>query len=182
MNRSKSVFHRLFLVPVLLSLLLPLVACGGGPDKGEQVQQEAESPAPPPAEQNPGGGGGGGGKRGPRGHVTLTGALTFDGDTGLACGAQGGQGLELNFDQSGPAQVQVKVPTYTAAGNYDATVVVREGATERNGTAKIEIQTREMGKGKRTALSGTFNGTYDGAGGQGTVAGSFRRCVLRDAA
>ncbi len=178
MNRSSSVFRRLFLVPVLLSLLLPLVACGGGPDKGEQVQQDAESPAPPPAEPNPGGGG----KRGPRGHVTLTGALTFDGDTGLACGAQAGQGLELNFEQAGPAQVQVKIPTFTAAGSYDATVVVREGATERNGTAKIEIQSREMGKGKRTALSGTFTGTYDGAGGQGTVAGSFRRCVLRGAA
>ena len=36
--------------------------------------------------------------------------------------------------------------------------------------------------GKRTALSGTFNGSYKGDGGEGTLSGDFRRCVLREPA
>lgn len=185
MNRPRAVFHRFSFVPALLLLLLPLAACGGGPDKGEGEQvQDTETPAPPaPGEPQ------GGGKRGPKGHIALTGALKFDGDTPLDCGKTG-QGLELVYNRNNgeASQVSLNIPTYSAAGDYPGTAIIREGGSGRewNGTVQIEIQTREMGgkKGgaKRTALSGTFNGTYKGAGGDGTVSGNFRRCVLRDEA
>lgn len=182
MNRPRAVFHRFSFVPVLLLLLLPLVACGGGPDKGDQVQQETATPAPPAPGQPEGGG-----RRGPKGHITLAGAMQFDGDTPLDCETAAGKGLELVYNRNpGEAsQVQIRVPTFAAAGKYPATVVIREGGSGRewNGTAQIEIQTREMNRknsGKRTALSGTFNGNYKREGDEGTLSGSFRRCVLRE--
>lgn len=185
MNRPHTVFYRFAFAPaLLLLLLLPLAACGGGPDQGEQVQ-EAETPVPPA----PGQPQDGGGRRGPKGHITLTGALKFDGDTPLDCGPAG-QGLELVYNRNNgeASQVSLQIPSYSAAGDYPATVLIREGGSGRewNGTARIDIQTRDMGgkKGgvKRTALSGTFNGTYKGPGGEGGLAGNFRRCVLRDQA
>lgn len=185
MNRSRAVLYRFSFVPALLLLLLPLVACGGGPDKGDQaVQQEGETPAPPAPGQPEGGG-----KRGPKGHIALTGALQFEGDTPLDCGTETGKGLELVYNRNGgeASQVQFQVPTFTAAGKYSAKVVIREGGSGRewNGTAQMDIQSREMNRkagGKRTALSGTFNGSYKGDGGEGTLSGNFRRCVLREPA
>jgi hypothetical protein len=182
MNRPRAAFHRFSFVPVLLLPLLPLVACGGGPDQGEQVQ-ESETPAPPapgqPEED---------GRRGPKGHIKLTGTLQFDGETPLEC-ETGAQGLNLFYNRnSGEAsQVQLQVPTFTAAGKYQATAILREGGSGRtwNGTAEIEIQSRDMNRkanNKRTALSGTFNGSYKGDGGEGTLSGDFRRCVLREPA
>lgn len=186
MNRPHTTFYRFSFIPVLLLLLLPLAACGGGPDQGEQGEQvqDTETPAPPAPGQPQGGG-----RRGPKGRITLTGALKFDGDTPLDCG-KAGQGLELVYNRNNgeASQVSLQIPTYSAAGDYPATVLIREGGSGRewNGTAQIDIQTREMGGkkggGKRTALSGTFNGTYKGQGGEGTLAGNFRRCVLRDQA
>lgn len=182
MNRSHSVFYRFSFVPVLLLLLLPLAACGGEPDQGEQVQ-DTETPAPPA----PGQPQGGGGRRGAKGHVTLTGALSFDGDVPVACGVASDKGLEVIFNpnEGEASQVQVQIESFNGPGNYPATFVMREGGTDRrwNGTAQVEIQSRDMGKkgGKRTALSGTLNGTYKGEG-QGSISGNFRRCVIRDQA
>jgi hypothetical protein len=181
MNRPHSIFRRFSLVPVLLLLLLPLAACGGGPDQGEQVQN-AETPAPPAPGQAQGGG-----RRGAKGHVTLTGALSFDGDVPVSCGVASNQGLEVIFNpnEGEASQVQVQIESFNGPGNYPATFVMREGGTARrwNGTAQVDIQSRDMGKkgGKRTALSGTLKGSYKGEG-QGTIDGSFRRCVVRDQA
>ena len=183
MNRPRAVFYRFSFVPVLLLLLLPVVACGGGPDKGEQAQ-DAETPTPPAPGQPEGGG-----RRGPKGHITLAGTLQFDGDTPLDCATAAGKGLELVYNRNAgeASQVELHVPTFSAAGDYPAKVLIREGGSGRewDGTAQIEIQSRDMGKksgGKRTALSGTFNGTYKGDGGEGTLSGNFRRCVLREPA
>lgn len=182
MNRPNTVLNRFSLVPVLLLLLLlPLAGCGGGPDQGEQVQ-DTETPAPPAPGQAQGGG-----RRGAKGHVTLTGELSFDGDVPVACGVASDKGLEVIFNpnEGEASQVQIQVDTFNGPGDYKATFVIREGGTTRqwNGTAQVEIQSRDMGKkgGKRTALSGTLNGNYQGEG-QGTIAGNFRRCVLRDQA
>jgi len=188
MIRSQKFLQRFPWVLVLLSLLLPLAGCGGGPDEGNQAKQggggETERPAAPP-DQNQGGGG----RRGAKGHVTLAGALTFDGDTAMSCDMSSDKGLEVSLDPAGAQapQVQVRIANYTAAGEYPATVVIREHpeggpVREWNGSAKVQVQSREGGRRKRTALSGTFNGTYQGEGGQGTVTGNFRRCVLKDQA
>ena len=180
MNRPHSIFRRFSLVPVLLLLLLPLAACGGGPDQGDQVQ-DAEAPAPPAPGQPQGG------RRGAKGHVTLTGALSFDGDVPIACGVDSDKALEVIFNpnEGEASQVQVQVASFNGPGNYPATFIIREGGTTRqwNGNAQVEVQSRDMGKkgGKRTALSGTLKGSYKGEG-QGTIDGNFRRCVIRDQA
>lgn len=190
MIRSQRFLQRFPWVLVLLSLLLlliPIIGCGGGPDEGNQAKQgggdSTERPAAPP-DQNQGGG-----RRGAKGHVTLAGALTFDGDTAMGCDMSSDKGLEVSLEPAGAQapQVQVRIANYTAAGEYPATFVIREHpeggpVREWNGSAKVQVQSREAGRRKRTALSGTFNGTYTGAGGQGTVSGSFRRCVLKDMA
>ncbi|HEV2854560.1 MAG TPA: hypothetical protein VHC97_17325 [Thermoanaerobaculia bacterium] len=191
MIRSQRFLQRFPWAFALLLLLLPalggVIGCGGGPDEGSQAKQggsggeEAERPEAP-ADQNQGGG-----RRGAKGHVTLTGALTFDGDTAMGCDVFSDKGLEVSMDQTGTRapQVQVRIADYAGAGEYPATVVIREHPEsgpvhEWNGSAKVQVQSRQAGRKKRTALSGTFNGTYTGEGGQGTVAGSFRRCMLKD--
>ena len=187
MIRSQKFLQRFPWVLVLLSLLLPLAGCGGGPDEGNQAKQgggdSTERPAAPP-DQNQGGG-----KRGAKGHVTLAGALTFDGDTAMACDAPSGKGLEISLDPAGAdaPQVQVRIADYKEAGEYPATVVIHEhpgsgSGREWNGSVKVQVQSRQGGRKKRTALSGTFDGTYQGEGGQGTVSGSFRRCVMKEMA
>lgn len=193
MIRSQRFLQRFPWVFVLLSLLLSaagVIGCGGGPDEGSQAKQggsggeEAERPAAPP-DQNQGGGG----RRGAKGHVTLAGALTFDGDAALGCDVFSDKGLEISMDQTGTRapQVQVRIADYAGAGEYPATVVIREHpesgpVREWNGSAKVQVQSRQVGRRKRTALNGTFNGTYTGEGGQGTVTGNFRRCMLKDLA
>lgn len=189
MIRPQRFLHRFPWAFVLLLLLFPLAGCGGGPDEGSQAKQggsggeEAERPEAPP-DQNQGGG-----RRGAKGHVKLAGALTFDGDAAMGCDVFSDKGLEVTLDQTGTRapQVQVRIADYAGAGEYPATVVIREHpesgpVREWNGSAKVQIQSREVGRRKRTALSGTFNGNYQGEGGQGTVSGNFRRCVLKDLA
>lgn len=170
---------------LLLSLLLPLAGCGGGAEQAADHQgaDSTERPAAPP-DQNQGDGG----RRAAKAHVTLTGPLTFDADVALGCGVLAEKGLEFTFDQTGTRapQVQVRVGDYAGEGEYPATVVIREHpesgpVREWNGVAQINIQSRAGGRAKkRTVFNGNFNGTYAGEGGKGTVAGSFRRCSLKE--
>jgi hypothetical protein len=192
----KRPFQRLPLLPALMLLLLPVVGavgvtgCGGGGE--ETTQQPSGAPEhggggerpEAPADQNQGGG-----RRGAKGHVTLAGALTFDGDAAMGCDVFSGKGLEVTLDQTGTRapQVQMRIADYAGAGEYPATIVIREHpesgpVREWNGSGKVQIQSRDLGRRKRTALSGTFNGNYQGEGGQGTVSGNFRRCMLKDLA
>jgi hypothetical protein len=189
MNRP---FQRLPLLPVLLLLLLPAFGCGGGEETTQQpsgapAQGAAGGPSEAPPDQGQGGGKHGG-KGGAKGHVTLAGASSFDGDATMSCGAFSGKGLEITLAPAQAPQVQVRIADFAGAGEYPATIVVSEhpengAAHEWNGSGKVQVQSREGGRRKRTALSGTFNGNYQGEGGQqGTVSGSFRRCVLKETA
>ncbi|HKI00361.1 MAG TPA: hypothetical protein VKK31_00130 [Thermoanaerobaculia bacterium] len=172
---------------LLLSLILPLAGCGGGADQqagNQQGDANAERPAAP-AGQNQGGGGG---RRGPKAHVTLTGPLTFDADVAVGCDVFTDKGLQFTLDQSEARapQVEVRIGDFHGDGEYPGTVVVREHpesgpVREWNGVAKINVESRQVGKAKkRTVFNGTFNGSYDGEGGKGTVAGNFRRCSMKE--
>lgn len=192
MSRARTVFQRFSLlsaVPVLL--LLPLAGCGGRTDESGQAGnreeagprggEEAERPVAP-QDQNQGRGR----RREAKAHMTLTGALQFDADLPMACAVYPDKGLQFTFDQTGERapQVQVRITDYVRPGEYPASVMIREHpesgpVREWNGSAKIDIQSRTVGGArKRTAFNGTFNGTYEGAGGKGTLSGQFRRCVL----
>jgi hypothetical protein len=191
MSRPHSAFRLLSFL--LLSSLLPLAGCGGGDseqaggtaDTSQRSGKGTDRPAAP-RDQNQGGGG----RRGAKAHVTLTGALTFDGDAAMSCGVFPDKGLEFSFDQTDTRapRVQVRVVDFVDDGEYPATVVITEHpesgpVREWNGAAKIKVQSHQVGKArKRTSYNGEFNGTYEGQGGKGTLSGNFRRCIFRDLA
>ena len=188
MNRPRTASS---LVPFLfLSLLLPLAGCGGGSestggtaDNSQQGTEATQRPAAPPGQNQ-----GGKGRRGAKGHVALTGALTFDGDVAVGCDVFPDKGLQFTLDQADARapQVQVRVVDFAGDGEYPATVVIKEHpesgpVREWNGAAKVNVQSRQVGKAKkRTVFGGSFNGTYEGEGGKGTVAGEFRRCSMKE--
>ena len=191
---SRTVFRSLSL---LLGLLL-LVAFAGcrqkATDEGGDAQkegatategnQDAQSP------EAPGGRNQGGRRRPAKAHVTLAGAVTFEGDTAMGCGPFGDKGLEFNFDQTGTQspQVQIRIATVNSDGEYPATVVIHEqpasgAAREWTGSAKVQLKSHIFGGArKRTGFNGTFTGSYQGQGGTGTLNGEFKRCILRELA
>jgi hypothetical protein len=188
--RSRTVFRQFSLL-LGLFLLFALAGCRQNPDQagatdGETAKggdQNAERPEAP-AGQNQGGGG----KRGAKAHMTLAGALQFDGDVAMACNIYSEKGLEFTFDQTETRapQVQLRITSIVSDGEYPATVIVREhpesGAVrEWNGAAKVTLNSKVFGGArKRSGFNGNFTGTYQGQGGTGTLNGTFRRCILRD--
>jgi hypothetical protein len=179
--KPRTVFRHCSLPALSLLLLLPLAGCGSGADNETKASQDENAQAPAGgADQKQGGGRRHGG---PKAHLTLAGAVAFDGDVATGCDLSADKNLEVNFSQEGAPQVQMRLPAFAADGEYTATVVVKEAsgaAREWNGTAKVDVKSREMGK-KRTAYNGTFDGTYQGQGGTGTLNGNFRRCILQQA-
>jgi hypothetical protein len=183
--RPRTVFRHCSLPALSLLLLLPLAGCGSGADKETKAAQDETAQAPAEgAGQKQGGGGGGRRHGGPKAHLTLAGATTFDGDVTAGCDLSADKNLEVNFSQEGAPQVQMRLPSFAADGEYTAAVVVKEtsgAAREWNGTAKVDVKSREIGGGKkRTAYNGTFDGTYQGQGGTGTLNGNFRRCFVKE--
>ena len=182
--RPRTVVRHCSLPALSLLLLLPLAGCGSGADKETKASQD-DTAAQAPAEGAGQRQGGGGGRRhgGPKAHLTLAGATTFDGDVAAGCDLAADKNLEVTFSQEGAPQVRMRLPAFAADGQYTAAVVVKEtsgAAREWNGTAKVDVKSREMGGGKRTAYNGTFDGTYQGQGGTGTLNGNFRRCFIKE--
>ena len=182
--RPRTVFRHCSLPALSLLLLLPLAGCGSGADKETKAAQDETAQAPTEGADQKQGGGGGRRHGGPKAHLTLAGAMTFDGNVATGCDLAADKNLEVTFSQEGAPQVQMRLPAFTADGQYTAAVVVKEtsgAAREWNGTAKVDVKSREMGGGKkRTAYNGTFEGTYQGQGGTGTLNGNFRRCILKE--
>jgi hypothetical protein len=188
--RPRTVF-RLFPPLLCLILLFALAGCRQNPENagatdGETAKggdQNAERPEAP-AGQNQGGGG----KRPAKAHMTLAGALQFDGDVAMACNIYTEKGLEFTFDQTETRapQVQLRIPNIVSDGEYSGTVIVREhpesGAVrEWNGSAKVTLKSHVFGGArKRSGFNGNFTGTYQGQGGTGTLNGTFKRCILKD--
>ena len=180
--RPRTVFRHCSLPALSLLLLLPLAGCDSGADKETNASQDETAQAPAAAPEQRQGGGGGRRHGGPKAHLTLAGATTFDGDVATGCDLSADKNLEVTFSQEGAPQVQMRLPSFAADGQYTAAVVVKEtsgAAREWNGTAKVDVKSREMGGGKRTAYNGTFDGTYQGQGGTGTLNGNFRRCFIK---
>jgi hypothetical protein len=154
-----------------LALLVPLAGCGGA---------DADADANPSA------------------RLTLTGPLQADGGFMLDCNIYSDRGLQMTFAQGdrheegeaagGKAhdlQIQVRVNDYMGSGEYPVGLVINEYGEHGlehtwNGVATASIRSRLAGGGiqQRSAVGGTFEGTYGGRqGGQGTIRGTFQSCA-----
>jgi hypothetical protein len=190
--RSRTAF-RLLLPLLCLSLLFVIAGCRQNPDKAAPADGETAKSA----DENAGSEGagdqdqnqGGGRRRGPKAHLTLAGALQFEGDFSLDCNLGADKTLQLAFDPTdgkGP-HVELRAAGVGAEGEYPATVTVHEqpeggAARDWTGTTKVQLKSHVFGGArKRSGFNGNFTGTYQGPGGSGTLNGNFRRCILKDA-
>jgi len=159
-----------------LALLVPLAGCGG-------ADANAEADAAPSA------------------RLTLTGPLQADGGFTMDCNIYSDRGLQATFAQgdrheeevtaghSAPdLQIQVRINDYMGPGEYPVGVVINEhgehGLEKRwNGVATANIQSRmasRRGIRQQSEVSGSFEGTYQGPEGEGTIRGTFQNCATRE--
>jgi hypothetical protein len=157
-----------------LALLVPLAGCGGNADAGDAEPE-------------------------PSARLTLTGPLQADSGFNVDCNIYSDRGLQVTFATGGQEeeetagehgrdlQIQMRINDYMGAGEYPVAIVVNEhgdhGFIRWNGSAVASVQRRTAGSGiqRHSAVSGSFEGTYQGRqGGHGTIRGTFQGCATRE--
>lgn len=171
--RPLTILRRFTYTALPLVLLVPLAGCGGNADAGH-----AE----------------------PTAHLTLTGPLQADGVFNMDCNTYSDRGLQVTFALGGQEeeetagehgrdlQIQVRINDYVGAGEYPVGIVINEHGEHDfrrwNGSATANIQRRTASSGgiqRHSAVSGSFEGTYQGqGGGHGTIRGTFQDCATRE--
>jgi hypothetical protein len=120
------------------------------------------------------------------GHLKLTGTSNFDVDIQVFCATLPGGIDQMTLFGQGSPRVLVRFSDLKESGAYDAQVrvlLVDTGETmrESRGPAKADVTvTPTAAPRPGRYLSGKFSGTFQGAGGKGTVEGSFERCFKED--
>ena len=111
--------------------------------------------------------------------LTATGRQSFEGILKVRCAVHEGAGLQLNLrtgDSDIPA-VAVRIDEIQGGGPHRGRLFVtgrsRAGALASS-TGDVSVELTEEG----TRLQGSFQGSYDGAAGRGSVEGRFRGCAL----
>ncbi len=164
--------------PAVLALCLPLLtACGT--EKPPRLGDAGPAEEPLPEIET---------KRGQdvvQGAVLVaTGRQSFNGSPRYQCALHDESGLQVNFrtgDLDLPA-VTVRIDSYQGSGPYQARLFVtgrsRTGALVRSlGQASLKLQGEESPvSAPRVLLDGTFEGSYAGEAGKGTVRGRFSGC------
>ncbi|HEX6902401.1 MAG TPA: hypothetical protein VF789_21965 [Thermoanaerobaculia bacterium] len=170
--KALDVLRRFTYISLALTLFAPLAGCGGEADAGADEHTK------------------------PSAHLTLTGSLQADGEFVVDCGIYSDRGLQLTFappmhggEHGGELQIQVRINDYIGAGQYPVGIVINEheghGHLKRwNGVATANIQSRvarTRSIREQSEVSGSFEGTYEGQGGQqGTIRGTFQSCASRE--
>lgn len=158
-----------------LFLLSLLSACG------PETQPRLTDAGPRPAKINPGSGE----RLGARGAVLVaTGRHSFEGALPVRCAVHDGSGLQVNLRTGDPdlPAVAVRVDELQGSGPYRGRLFVtgrsRAGALAGS-TGEVSLELREGGgPDGPLVLQGSFDGTYEGAAGRGSVEGRFRGCSL----
>lgn len=120
------------------------------------------------------------------GHLKLTGSSNFDVDVQAFCASLPGGIDQMTLFGQGSPRVLVRFSDLKESGTYDAQVRVLlldtgETMRESRGPVKAEVMVVPTAAPRvGRYLSGKFAGTYEGAGGQGRVEGTFEQCFKED--
>lgn len=142
----------------------------------EGTQAPPFSPPPSAAPRIPGHG------QAQSGHLKLTGTSNFDVEVQAFCATLPGGIDQMTLFGQGSPRVLVRFSELGESGTYEAQVRVLlldtgETMRESRGPVKAEVTVVPTAAPRAGRyLSGKFAGTYEGAGGQGEVEGTFERC------
>jgi hypothetical protein len=119
--------------------------------------------------------------------LVATGRHSFDGALPLRCAVHDGTGLQLNLRTGNPDLPAVAVrieelhgirPGGPYRGRLFVTGRNRNGALASS-TGEVSLQLQDGGPADGpVVLKGSFDGTYEGGAGKGSVEGRFRGCSL----
>lgn len=156
-------------LPLLFLTALLLAACGG--ETPPRLSDAGPRPAEIPSRSSS--------ALGPRGAVLVaTGRQSFEGTLPVRCAVHDREGLQINLRTGDPdlPVVTVRIDDVEGEGPYRGRLFV----TGRNRTGglsgsmgQVSVDLREEGP---AAFQGSFEGTYQGEAGRGSVQGRFRGC------
>jgi hypothetical protein len=158
-----------------LTALLPVLSgCGGEtpPRLSDAGPRPAEIPSRRSAELGPGGA-----------TLVATGRQSFEGTLPVRCAAHDRSGLQINLRTGSPdlPVVTVRVDEVQGDGRYRGHLFVT-GRTRTGGLAgstgevSLDLRQERPAAGGPVVLLGSFEGTYQGEAGKGSVQGRFRGC------
>ena len=116
-------------------------------------------------------------------HLTLTGSYEVNGKAASNCALFPNKTFQIGLNVPGAPFFVLRLENFHGAGEYDGDGRVRanfsgETVRQSRGVTKTTITVVPSNEpGGRESISGTFSGTYKGEGGQGTVSGTFERCL-----
>ena len=164
----------------LALLLLPfsilLTGCGA------ETQPRLGDAGPRPAEISPGSS-----KRlGASGAVLVaTGRQSFEGTLPVRCAVHDQTGLQVNLRTGDPdlPVVSLRIEDYQGSGPYRGQLFVtgksRVGALAGStGEASLELREPAATSASSLVLQGSFEGTYQGQAGKGSIQGRFQGCTV----
>ncbi len=116
-------------------------------------------------------------------HLVLTGSQKYDADARSNCALFPNKTFQVALNIPGAPFFVLRIENFQGAGQYDADARVRanfsgEVIRQSRGAAKATITVVKSAQpGGQDAISGSFSGSYRGEAGEGTVSGSFERCL-----
>lgn len=164
--------------PLLLAALLPLL-CGCGGEAPPRLSDAGPRPAEIPSRSST--------EPGAKGAVLVaTGRQAFEGTLPVRCAVHDAGGLQINLRTGDPdlPVVTVRLDDVQGEGTHRGRLFVT-GRTRTGGLAgslgEVSVDLRKEGP---AVFQGSFQGTYQGEAGKGSVQGRFRGCSypLHDAA
>jgi hypothetical protein len=116
--------------------------------------------------------------------LVATGRHSFEGALPVRCAVHDGAGLQVNLRTGNPdlPAVAVRIDEIHGSGPYRGRLFVtgrsRTGALASS-TGEVSLELQDGGPENGPAvLKGSFDGTYEGGAGKGSVEGRFQGCSL----